>query len=100
MSEAFGFKVEADTHAWIGDSGPPEYDDFYGEKWTVYLPHQCGDWIIGPDYNGRMDSGDAITALKSFIDEAQETLRVLEEEAPETAPSGGWGWTKEQGSTT
>jgi len=68
IEEPFGFGVERK-----------------GDRWQVWLPHQCGEWnITGEDEEERdwgeayVSHADAIDSLEAFIAEATEALRALE----------------------
>jgi len=57
------------------------------DLWSVYLPHQCGEWnITGEDEEERdwgeayVSHADAIDSLKAFIAEAQDALSALREQ--------------------
>ncbi len=76
----FGFTVSEHRKYWEGN----QYiggGKLTGE-WEVYLPHQCGDWVIAGG-NGDAESHDqAVKHLEDFLAEGAEALAALKAKQP------------------
>ena len=79
IHEPFGFTI----WYWAARGDQPE-------RWTVNLPHQCGDWQITDEYDDTPNRDVAVYKLRLFIEEATRLLAHLEA-APEHSPES-WQW--------
>lgn len=60
----FGFEIDT---WWDDDDGLT--------RWTVQLPHQCGEWTITEELGG--DYEEAVARLEKFLEEGQAALARL-----------------------
>ena len=75
--EPFGFEVGRP-----GDGKHPDYEP--DENWTLYLPHQCGEWIVVSS----ADWHEAMQRARSFRDELDRAIAGLYDAAPLAATAG------------